>query len=80
MYDVVVQQIEHRVVRQDFSAQVHHSDVSGQSGFSARIARSTCYEPNVGLDESGNLCLWRTAMIKFEWKLKNLSSDKLHLL
>ena len=55
MYDVVVQQIEHRVVRQDISAQVHHADVSGQSGCNARIARSTCYEPNVGLDESGNV-------------------------
>ena len=55
MYDVVVQQIEHRVVRQDISAQVHHSDVSGQSGYNARIARSTGYEPNVGLDESGNV-------------------------
>ena len=34
---------------------VHHSDVSGQSGYNARIARSTGYEPNVGLDESGHL-------------------------
>ena len=34
---------------------VHHSDLSDQSDCNARIARSTCYEPNVGLDESGHL-------------------------
>ena len=48
-----MQHIAHRVVRQDISSQVHHWNVSGQSGFHARIARSTGYEPNVGLDESG---------------------------
>ena len=40
MYDAVVQQVAHRVVRHDMSAGVHHSDGSGQSGFNARIARS----------------------------------------
>ena len=32
---------------------VHRSDVSGQSGYNVRTARSTGYEPNVALDESG---------------------------
>ena len=41
MYDAVVQQMAHCVVRQDISAHVHHSDVSGQSGCNARISRST---------------------------------------
>ena len=58
MYDAVVQQIALCVVRQDFSAQVHHSDVSGQSGFNSRMARSTGYEPNVGLDESGTVLMF----------------------
>ena len=44
-YDAVVQQIVHRVVRQqNTSAHVHHSNESGQSGYDARIARSTGYE------------------------------------
>ena len=41
MYDAVVQHIAHRVVRQDISAQVHYSDVSGQSGYNARTAHVT---------------------------------------
>ena len=40
-------------VRQDFTAHVHHSDGSGQSGDNARIARSAGCESNGGLDESG---------------------------
>ena len=40
MYDAAVQQIAQRVVRQDMSAQEHHSDVSGQSGSIARWAHS----------------------------------------
>ena len=40
MYDTVVQKMAHRVVRRDMSAQVRHSDVSGQSGYHARLARS----------------------------------------
>ena len=40
MNDAVVQHIAHRVVRQDIYAQVPYSDVSGQSGYTARIARS----------------------------------------
>ena len=32
---------------------VHSSDVSGQSGYNVRTARSTSYEPNVALDENG---------------------------
>ena len=39
MHDVVVQQIAHRVVLQDISAQVYHSDVRGHSGYHASIAR-----------------------------------------
>ena len=64
MYDVVVPQIEHRVVHQDISAHMHHSDVCGQSGYNARIALSTGYEPNIGQDERGTsfLCLLRTAI------------------
>ena len=53
MYDAFVQQNTHLGVRPDTSAHVHSSDVSGQSGYNAGIARSTGYEPNVGLDESG---------------------------
>ena len=53
MYDAVVQQIAHRVVRQNRSAHAHHSDVSGQSGYCARIAPSAGHEPNVGPDGSG---------------------------
>ena len=45
MYNFVVQQIAHHVERQDTSVQVHHSDVSGQSGSIARTARST---PSLG--------------------------------
>ena len=55
MYDAFVQQIAHRVSRQDASAQVHHSDASGQSGHTARVGRSTGYEHNVRLAESGTL-------------------------
>ena len=52
MYDAVAQEIAHRVVRQDRSAQVHHSDVSGQSGYHARKARSTpCLLDPSSLDE-----------------------------
>ena len=47
MYDAVVQQIAHRVVRQALSAHMHHSDVHGQSGYDARIARPAGDEPNV---------------------------------
>ena len=47
MYNSVVQQIEGHVVPQDISAHGHHSDVSGQSGCVARMARSTGYEPNL---------------------------------
>ena len=36
MYNSVVQQIAHHVERQDTSARVHLSDVSGQSGSTAR--------------------------------------------
>ena len=56
MYDAVVQQLAHRVVRQHLYtfAHVHHSDVGGQSGYDTRIACSTDYEPNDCLDESGN--------------------------
>ena len=57
MHDVVVQHIAHRAVRQDIPAQVHHSDVSCQSGDHARVAPSSGYEPNVGLDESGTNCM-----------------------
>ena len=52
-----MQQIALCVVRQDISAQVHHSDVSGQSGYNSRMARSTGYEPDVGLDESGTVLM-----------------------
>ena len=45
MYDAGVQQIAHCVVRQNISAQVHHSDVCGQSGFQVRVARSTVLQP-----------------------------------
>ena len=38
MYDAVVQQIAHRVVPQDLSAHMHHSDVHGESGDDARTA------------------------------------------
>ena len=41
MYNSVVQHIEHHVEQQKISAQVHHSNVSGQSGSNARVARST---------------------------------------
>ena len=54
MHGAVVQHIAHRLVHQDISAQVHHSDVSGQFGQIARAARSAGYEPNVGPDESGS--------------------------
>ena len=57
MYDAVLQQIAVCVVRQDISAQVHHSDVSGRSCFYSRVAGSTGYEPNVGLDESGTVLM-----------------------
>ena len=40
MYNSVVQHIAHHVEQQKISAQVHHSDVSGQSGSIARTARS----------------------------------------
>ena len=36
-----MKQFAHHVERPDISAQVHHSDVSGQSSLTARIARST---------------------------------------
>ena len=55
--------------------------LSGQSGYNARIARSTCYEPNVGLDESGHLFMSMADGDDEIWmETKNLSSDKLHLL
>ena len=38
--------------RQDISAQVHHSDVSGQSGSIARAARSTGHESSLIQNES----------------------------
>ena len=41
MYDTVARQIAHHVVRLDISAHVRHSDVSGQSGWDAIVARST---------------------------------------
>ena len=41
MYDAAVQHIAQRVEGQDISAHVHHSDVSGQSGYHARVSRST---------------------------------------
>ena len=41
MYNSVVQHIAHHVERQKISAQVYHSDVSGQSGSIARVTRST---------------------------------------
>ena len=58
--------IAHHVVRQYISAPVHHLDVGGQSGYNARIARPTSYEPNVGPDENGTffLCPLQTAMMK----------------
>ena len=51
MYYDVVQQIAHRVVRQDTSAQVHHPDAGGQSGHLARPARSTFFPST---DSSGS--------------------------
>ena len=45
MQDAVVQQLAHPVVRQDVAAHEHHSDVSGQSVYNARTARSTGCEP-----------------------------------
>ena len=49
MYNIVVQQIAHHVERQYacICAQLHHSDVSVQSGSIARTARSTGCEPNL---------------------------------
>ena len=41
VYDSFVQKIAHHVERQHLFAQVHHFDVSGQSGSIARTARST---------------------------------------
>ena len=41
MHDAVVQRNAHRVVRQDTSVHVHHSDVSGHSGYHASIGHST---------------------------------------
>ena len=41
MYNSVVQHIAHHVDCQKISAQVYHSDVSGQSGSIARVTRST---------------------------------------
>ena len=41
MYKSIVRQLAFHVERQDKFTQVHHSDVSGQSGLFARIARST---------------------------------------
>ena len=54
MHDAVVQHVAHRVARQDMSARVHHWDVGGQSGYNARMASSTGYAPNAGLDEKWN--------------------------
>ena len=44
MYNFVVQQIAHHVEHQDFSAQTHHSDVSGQSWLLCQI--KTLYKKN----------------------------------
>ena len=53
MYDAIVQHVAHRVECQDISAQVRHSDVSGQTGSRARTARSTSDEPNLIQNERG---------------------------
>ena len=47
MYVAGVQQIAHCVVRQNISAQVHHSDVCGQSGYKVRIARSSVVRKSI---------------------------------
>ena len=59
-------QIAHQVQRQVISAQVHHSDVSGQSGSIASTARSTGFEPQpfVNMKVERILCPSRTAMMK----------------
>ena len=55
MFDAVLQQMAHHVDRKDLSAQVHHSDVSGQSGSIARTACSTGDVPNFVQDENGTM-------------------------
>ena len=47
MYNSVVQQVAHDVERQKISAQVHHSDVGGQTDSIARKSHSTGHEPNL---------------------------------
>ena len=63
------------------SAHVHHSAARGQSGFHARIARSTSCEPNVGPVESVRHfyaeCGRRRWRLDGNWKF--LSSDEHHL-
>ena len=56
MYDALVQQNAHRVVRQDISAQVHHSDVCGHSGYHARIARHAESRSSIGRPIASSRC------------------------
>ena len=53
----MVQHIAHQVEGQEKSAQVRHSDVSGESGSFVRMARSTRHEPNLIQNESGTTLL-----------------------
>ena len=45
MYNPVVQDIAHHVERQDISAQVHHWDVTGQSGSCQNSTLYTNWNP-----------------------------------
>ena len=64
-YSFLDEKIYDAVVRQDISAHVHHSDVSGQSGFDARKhALQVKSTMSVWVKVENMLCRLRTATMK----------------